>query len=144
MNISMLTTSRRIHFDAAHRVIGHENKCRNLHGHRFVLEVSFTASEVDSVGRIIDFGVVKEILGAWIEENWDHNVVLARADMNLGEKISAITHQNIFYLEVNPTAENLAEYLMNEVCPKLFAGLNVVCTKIKLYETPNCFVEVSK
>ena len=140
----MLTASRKIHFDTAHRVMGHENKCRYLHGHRFVLEVSFAANDVDSVGRIIDFGVIKEILGKWVEDNWDHNVVLAKADLDLGEKISSITDQKIFYLDNNPTAENLAEYLMSEVCPKLFAKYNVICTKIKLYETPNCFVEVEK
>lgn len=140
----MLTASRRIHFDAAHRVIGHENKCKYLHGHRFVLEVSFTASSVDSVGRIIDFGAIRDILGSWVENNWDHNVILSKEDIELGQKISSITNQSIYYLAKNPTAENLADYLMQEVCPQLFKEHKIICTKIKLYETPNCFVEINK
>jgi 6-pyruvoyltetrahydropterin/6-carboxytetrahydropterin synthase len=137
----MLITTRRLHFDAAHRVIGHENKCKYLHGHRFVVEASFIAQSIDNVGRIIDFGAIKHILGSWIEKNWDHNVILSKADEALGNQITSITKQNIYYLPCNPTAENLAYHLMQEICPALFKQHNVKCKKIKLYETPNCFAE---
>ncbi len=120
----------------------HESKCRNLHGHRYAIEASFVASSLDSLGRVIDFGVIKDILGEWINENWDHNVILHQADKALGDNIIAITKQKIFYLSDNPTAENMAFYLINAVCPELFKDYNVKCTKIKLYETPNCYTEV--
>ena len=137
----MIFCSRRIHFDAAHRVMGHENKCKHLHGHRFVAEATFVADCLDNIGRIIDFGVIKETIGNWIDENWDHETILHDKDRELGQKISAITGQKVFYLPNNPTAENMAQYLLEEVCPKLFDKLGVKCVSIKLYETPNCFVE---
>jgi 6-pyruvoyltetrahydropterin/6-carboxytetrahydropterin synthase len=138
----MLTCTKTISFDSAHRVIGHENKCKNLHGHRFVLEATFTADEVDNIGRIIDFGKIKQILGDWVNSNWDHNVILCKQDIKLGDDISKYTNQKIFYLDENPTSENLCRYIKEVLCPQLFQHLGVECTKIRLYETPNCFAEI--
>lgn len=138
----MITCSRRIEFDAAHRIPKHESKCKMLHGHRYVIEANFTAKELDNLGRIIDFGVVKEVLGKWIDDNFDHNTILWKNDQELGKQIAAQTGQEIFYLDEIPTAENIAKFLFEEICPKLFADKNVKCTKIRLYETPNCYVDV--
>ena len=135
--------TRRIEFDAAHRVMNHESKCKNLHGHRYVIEASFAAKDLDMLGRVIDFGVIKEVLGQWIDDNWDHATILYAQDKTLGKAISDLTGQVIFYLPANPTAENMADYLLHEVCPALFASHNVTCVRLKLYETPNCYAEAS-
>jgi len=139
----MLICTRRIEFDAAHRVMEHESKCRNLHGHRYVMEAGFTASGLDHVGRIIDFSIIKTLLGDWIDTHWDHTTILYDMDKSLGEAISHQTGQRIFYLNKNPTAENMADYLLHTVCPELFREREVTCVRIKLYETPNCYVEAS-
>jgi 6-pyruvoyltetrahydropterin/6-carboxytetrahydropterin synthase len=136
-----ITCTRRIEFDAAHRVMEHESKCKHLHGHRYVVEASFTARALDPLGRVIDFGVIKERLGAWVDANWDHTTILWERDKALGESIAGHTKQAIFYLPYNPTAENMAVYLFERVCPELFADSDVTCCKIKLYETPNCSAE---
>jgi 6-pyruvoyltetrahydropterin/6-carboxytetrahydropterin synthase len=138
----MITCTRRIEFDAAHRIINHESKCKMLHGHRYALEASFAAKELDDLGRVIDFGVIREVLGTWIDENFDHNTILSIADKALGDKISSETGQKIYYIQKNPTAENIAQYIFEEICPKLFAEKNVKCVGIKLYETPNCYTNV--
>ncbi len=137
-----ITCTRRIEFDTAHRILNHESKCKMLHGHRYALEASFEADDLDDLGRVIDFGEIRQILGSWIDDNFDHNTILSQYDKKLGEKIAAETGQNIFYLDENPTAENIAKFLLKIVCPKLFMGKNVKCVAIKLYETPNCYVEV--
>ncbi len=141
---TQITCTRRIEFDAAHRVREHESKCRFLHGHRYVVEASFSANNLDNLGRIIDFGVVREKLGGWIDDNWDHNTILWEADAELGALIAVNTEQKIYYLPYNPTAENMAVYLLEKICPLLFKESGVQCTKIKLYETPNCYAEVTQ
>lgn len=138
----MITVTRKLEFDAAHRILKHESKCKNLHGHRYVLEATFNANELDNLGRVIDFGVVKEVLGAWIDEYLDHNTILSIKDKNLGEQIAAQTGQKIYYLDENPTAENIALHLLHEICPKIFASHAVKCVAIRLYETPNCYTDV--
>ena len=139
-----ITCSRIFNFDAAHRVKDHESKCKHLHGHRFVVEATFASDTgLDELGRIIDFGVLKETLGKWIDDNLDHSTILFIEDKELGDNISKHTKQEIFYLPFNPTAENIASYLFYQICPKLFTG-NIRCTKIKIYETPNSFTEIKE
>jgi 6-pyruvoyltetrahydropterin/6-carboxytetrahydropterin synthase len=138
----MISVTRKLHFDAAHRVMDHESKCKYLHGHRYVVEATFSAPKLDTLGRIIDFGVIKERLGEWINHNWDHNTILYKKDAELGAKIQQSTQQEIFYLPTNPTVENLAAYLMEVVCPELFKEKLVQCTSIRIYETPNCYSEI--
>lgn len=58
---------RKFEFDYAHRVLGHESKCKHLHGHRGVAEVIVSSPGLDSLGRIIDFGIVKQRVGKWID-----------------------------------------------------------------------------
>jgi len=141
--LTMITCTRRIEFDAGHRILEHESKCKHLHGHRYAVEATFVASGLDPLGRVIDFGMIRDMLGHWIDENWDHTTILHEKDRDLGEAIEARTGQKIFYMPVNPTAENMAEFLLNTVCADLFSGKNARCTRIKLYETPNCYAEAT-
>jgi len=138
----MIKCSRRIEFDAAHRIIEHESKCKMLHGHRYVLEVTFIAENLDKLGRVVDFGVIKNIIGKWIDDNWDHNTILNVRDRKLGDDITKVTGQKIYYLDCNPTAENMARHLFEKICPELFKDYNIKIDRIKLFETPNCSVEI--
>lgn len=141
MKTEILCT-RKIEFDAAHRVMGHEHKCRYLHGHRYVLEATFTAPNLDKIGRVIDFGEIKTILKTWIDENLDHTTILWEKDKELGNNISTVTNQKIYYLNSNPTAESIAHHLFTEIIPDLFKNSEARIKSVKLYETPNCSVSV--
>ena len=128
--------TRRIEFDAAHRVLEHESKCKNLHGHRYVIEAGFTAGELDKLGRVVDFSVIKQRLGDWINENWDHNTILFEKDQELGKSINKITGQTIFYLPANPTAENMAIWIWETLLvwlPEL--------TFVRVWETDTSYAE---
>jgi 6-pyruvoyltetrahydropterin/6-carboxytetrahydropterin synthase len=113
-----------------------------LHGHRYVLEVTFIAENLDKLGRVVDFGVIKNIIGKWIDDNWDHNTILNVRDRKLGDDITKVTGQKIYYLDYNPTAENMARHLFEKICPELFKDYNIKIDRIKLFETPNCSVEI--
>ena len=138
----MIECSRKIDFDAGHRVIGHKNKCQYLHGHRYTLEITATALELDELGMVADFGVLKKIMKTWIDTNFDHNIILHKNDHKLGEHISKCTGQSVYYIDSNPTAENIALHLWQDVIPLLFAKSSFQILRIRLYETPNCYVEV--
>lgn len=138
----MIRCTRRIEFDAGHRVIGHENKCKFLHGHRYVLEVTAESDTTDSLGMVVDFGQMKFIIKNWIDDNFDHSLILHKDDKEIGDKISDWTGQEIYYMDQNPTAENIALHLKLDILPKLFTSSFFMIIKLKLFETPNCFVEV--
>lgn len=138
----MFECTRRIEFDAGHRVIGHKNKCKYLHGHRYALEITAKSANLDELGMVADFGELKGIIKSWIDSNLDHNTILSVHDRKLGEFVSAHTGQTVYFLNDNPTAENIAMHIKNDIVPQIFEGKPYKITKIRLYETPNCFVEV--
>lgn len=134
--------TRRIQFCAGHRVLGHENKCAGLHGHNYEAYFVATADHLDPLGRVIDFGVLKEKLGGWIDTNWDHAMVLFEKDREAIEAIQNLSQQRLYLLPYNPTAENMAIYLLEHICPKVMEGTGVTIQRIVLQETPNCSAEV--
>jgi len=140
----MIRVTRLIEFDAGHRVIGHEHKCKYLHGHRYVLEVTAMAPELNELGMVVDFGKLKTIVKSWIDEHFDHNVILHKEDAKLGASIAEVTNQSVYYLKDNPTAENIALHLKRDILPGLFVDKSFEIVSVKLYETPNCFVEINE
>lgn len=133
--------TRRFTIDAAHRVRLHESNCKWIHGHRYIIIASFEAPQLDPLGRVIDFSVIKQRLGTWLDTHWDHTLILHQDDRPLGDSIAAHTTQTIYYLPANPTAENLALHLLEIICPELFADAAVRCTGIVVEETANCSAE---
>lgn len=131
--------TRRLEFDAGHRVLGHEGKCRNLHGHRYCVEVSVSApAGLDGLGRVIDFGIIKTRLGGWIDENLDHNMLL-HPDDPLVQVGTAMVGRLPWVMENgNPTAENIAA-LVYIMAVKLLPELKV--HRVRVYETPNCWAD---
>ena len=130
-------------FDAGHRVFDADTtKCEKLHGHHYTAELTFTADMLTN-GMVIDFCLIKEKVQKWINENWDHNVILSHRDAKLAKAISQETGQAVFLLNDNATTELMAIYLLNLCNQTLFKeeDADVVCTRVKLYETASSFVE---
>lgn len=135
---------RIVKFDMGHRVMNHESKCATLHGHEYKAEIYAEADKLDSLGRVIDFSVIKEKVGGWIDAFLDHTTAVCKDDKEVVRGLLSMPrYKEPFICDFNPTAENLAEYLLKEVCPKVLADTNVVVTKIRLWETSNCYVEVT-
>jgi 6-pyruvoyltetrahydropterin/6-carboxytetrahydropterin synthase len=139
----MITCTRRIQFCSGHRVFGHEGKCRHLHGHNYVAFITANAESLDDVGRVIDFSVLKDRIGGWIDNNWDHGCILWQGDIDARKAVELCSPSKIFLLPDNPTAENMAEHLLRTVCPAELTHTGVCVTKIVLWETENCYAEAS-
>lgn len=141
----MITCTRRIQFCSGHRVWKHESKCNHLHGHNYVAFFEAQAPKLDEIGRVIDFGVLKEKLGGWIDKNWDHAMLLWNSDpvvdMYRGGPLQGQRH---YLMPLNPTAENMASYLLDRVCPDLFDKTGITITKVTIWETENCYAEAVK
>lgn len=123
-------------FSYGHRVFGHENKCAHLHGHNGRVTFTVTADDLDDVGRILDFGEIGRLLCNWIEENWDHRFLVWEEDP-LSIKLAEID-STVVWVPFNPTAENLAEYLVNIIGPKQLARTGAVLLAVKFDETRKC------
>lgn len=136
--------TRLLEFDAGHRVMNHESKCATLHGHRYKIELVAEAEQLDDIGRIIDFSVLKEKIGTWIDREWDHNVIVFNKDAETLNALRSIPRKKEpFVSEWNPTAENMADYLLKTVCPAELSGTGVTITRVVVWETPNCHAEAN-
>ena len=138
--MSKVSAVRIIKFDMGHRVVRHESKCRTLHGHEYKAEIYATADKLDDLGRVIDFGVIKDVVGKWIDDELDHNMMLWDQDPNLPFIQQCDGLKKPFVVPFNPTAENIAELICTKA-NELLQGSGVKVDKIILWETSNCYVE---
>jgi len=141
MEEKMNRITRKLEFDAGHRVVGHESKCNNVHGHRYVAEITVEALELDDIGRVIDFSVVKAVVGGWIDEHWDHGYI-ASSDDALADAIGRNGKLYVMPNAQNPTAECMVVELAKQA-QRLLLDYSLTVTHVRLYETPNCWADWS-
>ncbi len=139
---SQISCTVKIEFSAAKRLMNYDGKCNNIHGYTHIIEATFINQASQTSSMVMDFYEIKNILGNWIDKKLDHNLILNKSDKILGDVIENLTGQTIFYLDYDPTAENIASYIKNEICPAIFPK-NIICTRIKLYDNPSNYVEVT-
>jgi 6-pyruvoyltetrahydropterin/6-carboxytetrahydropterin synthase len=107
------------HFSSAHQLRGYKGKCENLHGHNYKIEIYVRGAELNNIGLLVDFGDVK-----------------AAAD----QIVNYLDHRNLnelppFDEELNPSAENLARYILEFVGSRIDDD-RVKVFKVRCYETP--------
>lgn len=134
-----LAVLRRLRFCAGHRLWRHEGKCAYLHGHNYRVDVEVVGGaggmQLDEVGRVVDFSLIKRRLLGWIDAHWDHAFVLFVEDAEAIAAVRLSTPTKYFLLPWNPSAENMARYLLEVVCPAVFADLGVTARKVSVWET---------
>ncbi len=135
----MISITRLFGIDVGHRVTRHESKCRNVHGHRYTFEVTVDAPQLDHAGRVLDYGEIKTIVGGWLDTHWDHGYVHASWDPVGGHlRESGL---KTFAMDTEPTAENLASFLLGVLPGILPTGIRPI--SVKVWETPNCSATAS-
>lgn len=138
--MSLLTCTRRLEWDALHRIPCHESACAAWHGHRYVAEISCRADALDAQGRIIDFGVIKRDVGGWIDRHWDHTALLMRDDPDPAAAVIAASNaahgRPVYWFDDPPTAEVIVLRLA-EIAQALLGPQGVEVVAIRLWETPN-------
>ena len=110
-------------FDSAHCLRGYEGACENLHGHTYRVMVSYQGSELDHLGMLVDFKRLKK---------------------ELGEIVSYLDHHYLNDLpefrEQNPTAENVARFVFEEMRKRLGDGVH----RSTVWETPTSAASYSE
>jgi len=112
------------HFGAAHRLRDYEGECENLHGHNWHVTVKVTGEELNELGMLMDFRDLKEML----------NNALDRLDHKYLNEIEPFDR-------INPTTENLAEYVGEQLSRQLPAGVGV--SSVTCWESDHCGARVT-
>src|SRR5215210_6968875 len=106
-------------FSSAHQLRGYRGKCENLHGHNYKIEIYARGRELNEVGLLVDFVELKQA-----------------AD----EIVNFLDHKNInelppFDEKLNPSAENLARFILERVARRV-TDERVQVYKVRCFETP--------
>lgn len=137
----MLIT-KEIEIDMAHRVPNHKSKCKNLHGHRYKIEVGVDDKVIvesgSSEGMVIDFGDLKETMIRVLDKEFDHNSIFYIDDPivpGIGELLIPNQDKIPYFVKFIPTAENLAEYWF-DLMKQALQQVNIKIKHVKVWETP--------
>ncbi|MGC3963698.1 MAG: 6-carboxytetrahydropterin synthase [Rhodocyclaceae bacterium] len=146
----MLIT-RRLEFDAGHRIPDHRSLCRHMHGHRYVLEATVagdvTLRDGDPRnGMVVNFSEVKSVLKDYVVGVWDHAFLVYEGDTVVREMLKALPDHRTVVLSVVPTAENLAAEAFRILAPRIaeLCDKRLTLENIRLYETPNCWADATR
>jgi 6-pyruvoyltetrahydropterin/6-carboxytetrahydropterin synthase len=89
-------------FAAAHNLREFQGRCENLHGHNWFVEVRVRAEELDKVGLVVDFGILKKLLN---------------------ETLDLLDHKYLNELEYfavdNVSSENIARFIFRQMAEKI-------------------------
>jgi 6-pyruvoyltetrahydropterin/6-carboxytetrahydropterin synthase len=108
-------------FSAGHALRNYHGKCENVHGHNYRCQVTLTGEELDEIGLLVDFVALKKAVHAVIDR-LDHQWL---NDLPPFDKL-------------NPSAENIARYIHDEVETGLQIPAGVRIESVKLWETDTC------
>lgn len=138
----------RLEFDAGHRIPNHKSQCRNLHGHRYALEITLSgdiisASDVSENGMVMDFSDVKKIARESVVDVWDQAFLVFKEDKVILDFLNSLpSHKTVIFPNV-PTAENMAAeaFKILKSQYKDTYGNHLTLERVRLYETPNSWAD---
>jgi 6-pyruvoyltetrahydropterin/6-carboxytetrahydropterin synthase len=136
--------TRRLEFDAGHRIPNHASQCRHLHGHRYAIEITLSGEIIriegaSEEGMVMDFSDVKRIAKAVLVDHWDHAFLVYQGDRAVVDFLATLPGHKTVVLPVVPTAENLAAeaFRILDAAYLDTYGNQLRLERVRLYETPN-------
>ena len=143
----MLIT-RRLEFDAGHRIPDHRSQCCHLHGHRYIIEITLSGNIIDKAGdaangMVMDFSQVKQLAMAHLVDAWDHAFLAFAGDRAVIDFLATLPGHKTVVLDRVPTAENLARIAFDrlDAVYRDSYGNHLQLERVRLYETPNCWAD---
>jgi 6-pyruvoyltetrahydropterin/6-carboxytetrahydropterin synthase len=105
-------------FAAGHALRNYKGKCENVHGHNYRCQVTMAGRDLDSIGLLVDFVELKKVVHG-VLDRLDHQWLNEFPPFDV----------------LNPSAENMAKYIYDQVSDGLQAQKGARVTTVKLWET---------
>ena len=109
-------------FAAGHALRNYRGKCENVHGHNYRCQVTVEGSDVDENGLLVDFVELKKIVHS-VLDRLDHQWLNDYPPFD----------------KINPSAENIAKYIFDEVHAGLGVREGVSLGQVRLWETDTAY-----
>lgn len=138
----------RLEFDAGHRIPNHKSQCKNLHGHRYAMEITLSGDIINQEntsenGMVMDFSDVKVIAKYAVVDVWDHAFLVYQHDSEVINFLNTLENHKTVVFPTVPTAENMAAEAFKILKSKYqdTYGNHLKLEKVRLYETPNSWAD---
>ena len=140
--MAVLRITKEFRFEGAHALPGYDGKCRNIHGHSYLMYVTVKGENLNGTnspkeGMVVDFKQLKAIVNENIVDVLDHALIMHVASPLSQELAQA--YPNVIMVDFQPSTENLICWFAQVLSGKLPQGVELF--SIKLYETAGSFAE---
>lgn len=140
--MAKLRITKEFRFEGAHALMNYNGKCKNIHGHSYILYVTVigeakTDPNGPDNGMVIDFKLLKDIVNKNIIDKFDHALVLEEGTP-LSNELST-EYPNVYLTNFRPTTENLICFFAQAIKENLPQGINLY--SLKLHETASSYIE---
>jgi 6-pyruvoyltetrahydropterin/6-carboxytetrahydropterin synthase len=132
----MYSVTKTISFCYGHRLLNYDGKCKHLHGHNGLAEITLSSKKLDGRGMVVDFSDVKKVVKVFLDDQLDHNMILCDKDPMV--PVLKERGERFFLMKENPTAENIAKLIYDFAQSK-----SLPVEKVRLWETATSFAEYS-
>ena len=140
--MAVLRITKEFRFEGAHALPGYDGKCRNIHGHSYLMYVTVKGENLNGTnspkeGMVVDFKQLKAIVNENIVDVLDHALIMHAASP-LSQELAQV-YPNVIMVDFQPSTENLICWFAQVLSGKLPQGVELF--SIKLYETAGSFAE---
>lgn len=141
----MFKTAKQFTFDMAHMLDGHDGKCKNLHGHTYILQVEVSGSlheQGAKKGMVMDFADLKDIVKAHILDKMDHAFIYdttSERETQVADLLNKLNSKT-YGIATRTTAEEMTRHIFNV----LQTEAKLPVSLIRLWETPSSYCEYSQ
>jgi 6-pyruvoyltetrahydropterin/6-carboxytetrahydropterin synthase len=133
----MIYVTRTFSFAAAHRLMFHKGKCRNLHGHSYTVKVYIRGKDTSFENEhnfVLDFNDFKSIIGGWIDEHLDHATLVSEKDEKLLKVVKELDSK--YYVLEDSSSEMIALHL-KRIFQQLLENKGLEVFKVRVSESPS-------
>ena len=136
-----------IEFCAGHRVMRHDSKCANPHGHHYVVGVTVRGplnDEGAQTGMVMDFSHLRALLERLVHDRWDHGFLVEDGDPLAALLLGADEGWKVDVVAWTPTAENIAAEVLavlGKALVEVMPGAEVIEVSVRESPTSTAVVE---
>ncbi len=143
-DLQKIRVTKEFRFEMAHALLNYEGPCKNIHGHSYILQVTFmglplNAPGLPKDGLVVDFKEIKELVQQEVIRDLDHALVINASTADNLKKQLKEEFEKVITVHYQPTCENL----LLEIKHRLQHFVNDRCYlfSLKLFETSSCWAE---
>ena len=143
--MTVIRLTKEFSFEAAHALDGYDGPCREIHGHSYRLFVTVKGAPLADAGHpkqgmVMDFGLLKSIVGQEIIARFDHSLILQRTAASDDLRATlASRFDNLVEVDYRPTCENMLADFAARIQARLPQGISLHA--LRLHETATSFAE---